>query len=320
VILSANENPLGPSPRGVAAAMEALRGINRYPDSTGCSLRAALAAKWGIPPECFLVENGLDGALSLIGRTFFAPGDEVVIPEPTFPVYASNALLMGARVIPVPLDGWGRVDPEGLIRAISSRTKAVFVPSPNNPTGSATRGDELRAILSAASGALVFVDEAYREFCDDPEIPDAVPWVERYPNLVAMRTFSKAYGLAGLRVGVVAARSETIRLLARTREPYAVNAAALAAAEAALADREHLERTLRVVREGRERLASLLRERRIPCPSSGANFLSPRLGGDAERVCGALAERGIQVRNLAAVGVPGSRPRWIGFWRSWRKS
>ncbi len=306
VRLSANENPLGPSPRAIRAGREAVEGAHRYPDPTCGRLKRAFGDRWGLEPERLLVENGLDGALALLASAFFAPGDEVILPDPTFPVYEGVARLAGARPIRVPCDGEGRPDGAALIRARSGRTKAVFLPSPNNPTGGVPSSAELAALLDAFPEALVIVDEAYREFCDDPEVPEAVAWVRDRPNLVAMRTFSKAYGLAGVRVGILAADPGVIGLMSRIRQPYSVNGPAQAMAEAALADEEHLARTRAVVRQGRERLEAFFRGWGIPFFPSRANFLTACLGEATGALCGALLSEGILVRDLAAAGLPGA--------------
>ena len=313
VRLSANENPLGPSPRAVAAiAREAAR-VHLYPDGGSGALREALARRLALAPEHFVLGNGADELIALIAWAAFERGDEVVVPEPSFEPYTSVATLTGATVRPSALAGYD-TDLDDMRRQVSERTKAVFLCSPHNPTGTIIRTRPLLDFLDALGPdpPLVVLDEAYRDFCDDPEYPDGVALLGRFPRLIVLRTFSKIAGLAGLRVGFAVAAKDTIERLNRVRAPYNVNRLGQVAALAALEDAEHLERTRRVVIEERAFLVRELRAREYTFPPSQANFLLVRVT-DAPGARERLLRGGLIVRDGAAVGFPGHLRISIGL-------
>jgi histidinol-phosphate aminotransferase len=304
--LSANENPLGPSPRVVEALRrEALR-AHLYPDGGSSTLRAALGRVLGVDPAWLIVGNGADELLGLIARAAFAPGDEVVMPHPAFEPYGIEAALAGATVVRSPLAGY-ETDLDDLERRVTARTKAVFVCTPHNPATTLVRQSALGRLLAAlgADPPLLVLDEAYRDFCDDPETPDGVALARAHPRLIALRTFSKIAGLAGLRVGYGIAQPEVIERLNRVRAPFNVNRLAQAAAVAALDDRAHLEETRAVVLAERPRLRAALAERGAPSPPSQANFVLARVGDRAPALRQALLKAGVLVRDGAGVGFPG---------------
>lgn len=303
--LSANENPLGPSPRVIeAVAREAAR-IHLYPDGGSTALREALGRRLGVAPGQILVGNGADELIGLLARAAFEPGDEVVVPEPSFEPYTTTAVIAGARVVPSPLAGY-ETDLEDVRRKVTPRTTAVMLCSPHNPAATILRERPLRAFLDAlgADPPLVVLDEAYRDFVDDAEYPDGVTLLRRHPRLIVLRTFSKIAALAGLRVGYAVASAETMDWLNRVREPYNVNRLGQVAALAALEDTEHWERARRFVLEERRFLSEGLAKRGYAFPPSQANFVLVRVP-DAAALREKLLRAGILVRDGAAVGFPG---------------
>ena len=303
--LSANENPLGPSPRVVeAVAREAAR-VHLYPDGGATALRAALARRLGVTPGELLVGNGADELIGLIARAAFEPGDEVVVPEPSFEPYGTSATIAGARAVPSPLAGYA-TDLEDVRRKVTDRTTAVMLCSPHNPTATIVREKPLRAFLEALGDdpPLVILDEAYRDFVDDPEYPDGVALLRRHPRLILLRTFSKIAALAGLRVGYAVARAETLDWLNRVREPYNVNRLGQVAALTALEDEAHWERSRRFVIEERRFLSEGLGRRGYTFPPSQSNFLLVKVPDAAARR-EKLLRAGILVRDGAGVGFPG---------------
>jgi histidinol-phosphate aminotransferase len=304
--LSANESPLGPSPRAVEAVVREAPRAHLYPDGGSPALCEALAARLGVEPSQVIVGNGADELLMLVAAATLEPGDQVVIPHPSFEPYTTVTTLAGAEVVASPLVDY-QTDVEDLRRRVTERTKAVIVCSPHNPTGTLVRRGPLLALLDAlaADPPLVVLDEAYRDFVDDPEYPDGVGLLPRYPRLVVLRTFSKIAGLAGLRVGYAVATPETVERLHRVRAPFNVNRLAQVAALAALEDQEHWRRTRQVVLEERAFLRRELARRGYTGPESHANFLLVRVPDDASEVHRALARAGLLVRDGAQVGFPG---------------
>jgi histidinol-phosphate aminotransferase len=304
--LSANENPLGPSPLAVEAVVREAQRAHLYPDSSGKTLRQALARHLGVAPEAILLGNGADELLSLIAWAAFEPGDEVVIPRPSFEPYGTVVRLSDAIPVWSPLVNY-ETDLSDIARRTTPRTKALFLCSPHNPTGTIVRRAALQRLLSdlGPDPPLVILDEAYRDFADDPETPDGVALLPHHATLIVLRTFSKIAGLAGLRVGYAIARPEVIERLNRVRAPYNVNRLAQAAAVAALADREHRERTVRLIREERRFLATELAQRGFLVVPSQANFLLVGVGDEAEALRAQILRLGVLVRAGAAVGFPG---------------
>jgi histidinol-phosphate aminotransferase len=311
--LSANENPLGPSPKVIEALRAETTRAHLYPDGGSSALRKALAAWIGVDPSWLVAGNGADELISLIGRAAFEPGDEVVLPHPAFEPYSIEALLAGATPVPSPLRGYD-TDLDDMHRRVTPRTKAVFVCTPHNPASTLVPRGPLRAFIESlgADAPLVIVDEAYRDFCDDPETPDGVALIREFPHVISLRTFSKIAGLAGLRVGYAIARPEVIGYLNRIRAPYNVNRLAQMAAVTALEDRVHLERTRALVLAERPRLTEALRRRGATVPDSQANFLLVKVGDRAGALRQALMKVGILVRDGAGVGFPGHLRMSIG--------
>ena len=304
VRLSANENPLGPSPRVVeAVAREAAR-IHLYPDGGSTALREALARDMRVAHDQIVVANGADELLTLIGLAAFDPGDEIVVPEPSFEPYSTVAQIAMARIVASPLVGY-HIALEDVSRRITDRTKAVMLCSPHNPATTIIRRGPLVALLNAFGDdpPLIVLDEAYGEFADDPEYPNGVELLRQYPRLLVLRTFSKIAGLAGLRVGYAVGSAETIDRLNRVRAPYNVNRLGQVGALAALEDRDHRQKTRQVVLEERRFLTRELAKRGFLFPPSQANFLLVQVA-DAGKAREAVARAGILVRDGAAVGFP----------------
>jgi len=304
--LSSNESPIGPSPRVIEAIRREAPRVHLYPDGGATEVRQALAGRLGVGPESIVVGNGADELLAMLARAALDPGDEVVIPHPSFEPYGIEATLAGAVVVASPLREYDQ-DLEDMRRRITPRTKAVIICTPHNPAATIVRRRPLERFLDSLGedAPLVVLDEAYRDFCDDDDTPDGVVLQRRYPTLLSLRTFSKIAGLAGLRVGYVVARPEHIERLNRVRAPFNVNRLAQVAAVAALGDPEHLERTRAVVLEQRPRLQAALAKRGAPSPPSQANFILAKAGDRADALRTALFQAGILVRAGTAVGFPG---------------
>ncbi|HVU36290.1 MAG TPA: histidinol-phosphate transaminase [Opitutaceae bacterium] len=301
VKLASNENPFGPSPKAVAAAKRALDQGELYPDGGCFELRQKLAARWLLSPEQFVVGNGSNELIELLGHAFLRPGDEVVMATPAFVVYKLVTLLFGARAVEVPLRDW-RHDLRALAAAVTPRTRLVFVCSPNNPTGTANTAAELNAFARALPDHVVTVfDEAYAEYVADA--PDLRPLIAEGRKVVCLRTFSKVYGLASLRIGYGYASQELCALLNRVRQPFNVNAIAQAAALAALDDADFTTRCVTANREGLDLLEQGCREIGFETVPSVANFLLVKVG-DGSRVFETLQRAGIIVRPVKSYGLP----------------
>ena len=309
VELGSNENPFGPSPRVGAAIASALPLLHRYPDPRGGALKAALAAALGVEAAQLVLGNGSHELLVLLAQVFAGPGCEVLMSRHGFAVYALAAQAVGATltvVAPLPRDGAMPLghDCAAIAAAAGENTRLVYLANPNNPTGTWFDGAALSRLLEEVpETAIVVVDEAYAEYCDGDGPASALPLLARHPNLVVTRTFSKAHGLAGLRIGYAVAHPEVAALLERLRESFNVNCLALAAAEAALADPAHVAwvrgRTIAL----RERLATALRARGLRVFPSRTNFLLVEIGRQCAAVEAALLARGVVLRPMAGYGL-----------------
>jgi histidinol-phosphate aminotransferase len=299
--LASNENPFGPSPRAVAAARAALEQGQLYPDGGCFALRQKLASAYGLAAEQFVIGNGSNELIELLGHVLLGPGDEVVMADPSFAVYKLVTLLFGAKAVEVPLTNQ-RHDLERMAAAITSKTKLVFVCSPNNPTGTANTEAELRAFGRALPPHVVGVfDEAYAEFVDPA--PDLRPLVAEGRNVVCLRTFSKIYGLASLRIGYGYTTVAAAALLNRVRQPFNVNAIAQAAAVAALDDGEFARRCSQDNRAGLKQLAAGFHRLGFEYVPSEANFVLVRVG-DGAGIFAELQKRGVIVRPMKSYGMP----------------
>jgi len=302
--LASNENPFGPSPKAVEAGKRAIEQGQYYPDGGCYALRERLARFLDLAPEQLVIGNGSNEVIELIGHVFLEPGDEVLMGKPEFVVYRLVALLFGATPVEVPLVHF-RNDLGALARAVTARTKIVVVSTPNNPTGAANTGEELLGFIRALPERVIcVVDEAYRDFAESP--PDIRPLIQEGRNVIGLRTFSKVYGLASLRVGFGYSGAEMASLLDRVRQPFNVNAVAQAAAAAALDDQEFRAACIRENRRGLERLQAGFAALGLEFVPSQANFVLVRVG-DGARVFDALQRRGVIVRPLKTYELP----EWI---------
>jgi histidinol-phosphate aminotransferase len=296
--LASNENALGPSPKAVAALRSAAGDLHRYPDSTCRLLRERLAKRLKVAPESLIFGNGSDELIVLALRAFVDPGDEVVVAAPTFLIYELQARACGASVTVVPLKDL-RYDLAAMKAAVSPHTKLVFIANPDNPTGTYVTKRELDAFLRGLPAEpIVFMDEAYYEFVDAKDYPQTLSQVPQRAMIVT-RTFSKAYGLAGLRIGYGIAQPSLIAAMEAVREPFNVNSLAQAAAAAALDDTAFLAKSRRLVQEGRAYLMKELEALKLRYVPSAANFFLVQLGPRAPEVGKALLRRGVIVREMS---------------------
>jgi len=310
VKLASNENPLGPSPAALRAAGDALAGMARYPDGGGHSLREILAERLGVASERITLGNGSNDLLELVARAFLEPGREAVYSAHAFAVYPIVTQASGAtaRVAPALGEGHGHRyghDLKAMAARVGPATRVVFIANPNNPTGTWLSQQALQGFLERVPATtLVVVDEAYFEYVQEPAYPDALQWLGRFPNLIVTRTFSKIYGLAGLRMGYAVSHPQVAELLNRVRQPFNCNTVAQAAAAAALGDRSHLMQSLEVNQQGLAQLSRALGERGLAFIPSVANFLTVDLGRPAGPVYEALLREGVIARPVANYGLP----------------
>ena len=303
VKLASNENPLGMSPKARAAVAAAIADIARYPDGNGFALKSALSQKLGVGLDTLVLGNGSNDVLELIARAFLNGSSSGVFAQHAFAVYPLAIKSVGARLIEVPARNFGH-DLAAMGDAIAPDTRIVFIANPNNPTGTFLSGEIIEAFLKQVpQDVIVVLDEAYNEYLAPEQRYDAVPWVAKYPNLVITRTFSKIYGLAGLRIGYAVASPEVADLMNRVRAPFNANSLALAAAEAALSDDDFLQRSYEVNRDGmRQIIAGLAKLGLDHIPSAG-NFLTFKVG-DGAGVNLRLLKQGVIVRPIGGYGMP----------------
>jgi histidinol-phosphate aminotransferase len=311
--LASNENPLGPSPKAVAAAQAALAELARYPDGGGFELRAALAVRHGVDRNRITLGNGSNDVLDMIARVFLHPCVETVMSEHAFAVYPISAQAVGATIRIAPARDYGH-DLDAMRERVGEHTRVVWVANPNNPTGTWLTAGRLHAFLSSLPEQVVaVVDEAYVEYVDAPEYPDASQWLDEFPNLIVTRTFSKAYGLAALRVGYALSSPEIADLLNRVRQPFNVNSPALAAALAALDDAEHVRQGVELNRRGMAQVIDGLRDLGLGFIPSVGNFLAVDLGQPAGPIDQALLREGVITRPIGNYGLPNHLRVTIGL-------
>lgn len=301
--LASNENPLGSSPRAIEALRGALGDLAWYPDGSGHDLKAKISQRLAVQPGNVVLGNGSNDVLELVARAFLTPADSAVYSRHAFLVYPLVVQAIGARGIEVPAKDWGH-DLEAMAAAIRPDTKIVFVANPNNPTGTFIAWDAIRAFLGRVPPtALVVLDEAYGEYLPPERRSPTAGWLAQCPNLVVTRTLSKAYGLAGLRVGFGLAHPEVAELMNRVRQPFNVNHLAMVAACAALDDEAFIAESRRVNAAGLGQLERGFARLGLSWIPSAGNFVSVRVG-DAARVYAALLRQGVIVRPVAGYGMP----------------
>lgn len=307
VKLASNENPLGMPKSAQQAVARVVAGLGRYPDPNGFELKAALAARYSVPANWITLGNGSNDLLELASLAFLAPGTSAVYSQYAFTVYRLATQARGARHIVVPARDHGH-DLAGMLEAIEDDTRLVFIANPNNPTGTFLPAEQVQQFLAQVhechgNRVTVVLDEAYNEYLD-PELRfDSARWVEQYPNLIVSRTFSKAYGLAGLRVGFAIAQAPLTDLLNRVRQPFNVNSLAQAAAIAALADNQFLQESYTLNKAGKAQLVQAFQRLGLRYVPSYGNFVLVHVG-DAPGINLQLLKRGVIVRPVAGDGLP----------------
>ena len=304
VKLASNENPLGPSTKALEAIRGELTELTRYPDGNGFALKAALAARYGVDLAQVTLGNGSNDILDLVARAYLAPGLNAVFSQYAFAVYPISTQAVGAEGRAVPARDYGH-DLDAMLAAIDANTRVVFLANPNNPTGTWFGPAALEAFLAKVpESVLVVLDEAYIEYAEGDELPDGLDYLARYPNLLVSRTFSKAYGLAALRVGYAISSPAIADVLNRVRQPFNVNSLALAAACAALDDTDYLARSRQLNDAGMAQLEAGLRELGLSWIASKGNFIAVDFGRDTAAINQALLREGVIVRPVAGYGMP----------------
>ncbi|MSP97111.1 MAG: histidinol-phosphate transaminase [Betaproteobacteria bacterium] len=302
VKLASNENPRGIGPRTRAAIEASLGELARYPDGNGFELKSALSRRYGVPIESIVLGNGSNDVLELVAMAFLGAGSSAVFSQHAFAVYPLATQARGARGICVPARQYGH-DLQAMANAVAADTRVAFIANPNNPTGTFAPYEEIEAFLKAVPACVVVLDEAYNEYLPPEMRVDTVKWLKRHPNLVITRTFSKAYGLAGLRVGYAMAHPAIADLMNRVRQPFNVNSIALTAAAAALDDMEFVARSYAENRSGLKRIEEGARALGLAYIPSFGNFITIRVGRASE-VFKRLLKRGVIVRPVAGYELP----------------
>jgi histidinol-phosphate aminotransferase len=302
--LASNENPRGPGPAVHAAMVRAAATLSRYPDGSGYRLKHALAKHLGVDAQRISLGNGSNDVLELVARVALSPGCEGIVSAHAFVVYPLAVIAHGGTLVTVPAQNWTH-DLGAMADAVTKATRIIFVANPNNPTGTWVGRRELTAFLDRIPEHVVTVlDEAYFEYLQHPEYPNGIELQSRYPNLVVTRTFSKIYGLAGMRVGYCVSHPDIADLLNRVRQPFNVSSLALECAEAALGDQEFVRRSREINDEGMEQLRRGLDQLGVPYIPSGGNFLCVDLRRPAAPTYDALLRLGVIVRPIAGYGMP----------------
>ena len=315
--LASNENPLGPSPKAVNAVRKALEGLNRYPDGSGFYLSQALAKSLGVDLNQVILGNGSNELIELAVRTFVQPGDEVVSADPSFVVYKMIAQAGGGTNVIVPCKEM-RHDLDAMAERITPRTRIVFIANPNNPTGTMnTKAEMDRFMGRAPDHVLIAVDEAYSEYVTRADYPDSLDYLREGKNVLALRTFSKIYGLAGLRIGYGITRPDIAEMMNKVRQPFNTNSLAQIAALAALADRKHVEKSVNVNNEGKQFLYREFDRLGISYLSTETNFIMFETSLDSNELYGRLLKAGVIIRPMGpkklrvTIGLPEENKRFV---------
>jgi len=301
--LSSNENRLGPSPLAIEAAAKSLEEVHIYPDGSCRNLRLALSQKQGLSPDSFIVGNGSDEIMTLIAATYIGEGDNAITAENTFSEYTFATILYNGSIKKAPLKE-GTFDPQAIMELVDSRTKVIYFCNPNNPTGTYISHGELDRMLSQIPEDILFVlDEAYADYCDADDFPDWKLLLKKYANLVILRTFSKIYGLAAMRVGYAMAREEVINQILVTKQPFNVNTPAQRGAEAALRDDMFYEKSRTMNYEGKKYLYGELERLGLNYYPTQANFICVHVACDGKKLFGVMMDKGVTIRPLASFGM-----------------
>jgi histidinol-phosphate aminotransferase len=309
VKLASNENPLGPSPTVLRAIEQALPDISLYPDGNGFALKKALSQQLQVDSACITLGNGSNDVLDLVARVFLGPGRESIFSAYAFAVYPIATQAVGAKAQIAASQATDSDQPYGhdlnAMRAlVNEQTSVIFIANPNNPTGTWVKNDALEAFLaSVPNNVMVVLDEAYGEYISEADYPNAVAWLDQYPNLIITRTFSKAYGLAGLRIGYAISHPDVSDLLNRVRHPFNTNSLALVAAEAALNDQDYLDQSRQLNDQGMAQLTAAFQNIGLSWIPSVGNFVCVDVG-DGRKVFDALLRQGVIVRPVEAYQLP----------------
>lgn len=304
--LASNENPLGPSPAALAAMQKVLTNLNLYPDGNAFYLKQKLAEKLGVAPANLVLGNGSNEIIEFVGHVYFAPGVDVVVSQFCFAIYPLVAKMMGANVVTVPAKNHGH-DLPAMLRAITPQTRVVFVANPNNPTGTlAPREELIKFVNDIPDNVLLVMDEAYIEFLDDTVDLVSLIRLGARPNLLMMRTFSKIFGLAGLRLGYGIGHPDLIAVLEKIRQPFNINSIAQAGALAALDDGEHMHKTRENNARGLDFYQRAFRDLKLEYIPSAANFILVRVG-EGQKVFEAMQKLGVITRPMGGYQLP----EWI---------
>ena len=302
--LASNENPLGPS-QHVLDAIASTKDLSRYPDGNGFNLKNALADKHNIDPECITLGNGSNDVLEMTARAFVTSEHQVIYSQHSFAVYPIVTQAVGAEHVVIPANEWGH-DLTAMLKAVTDRTRLMFIANPNNPTGTWINRIDLRNLLeNIPDYVIVLVDEAYFEYAISEEnYPDSTLWLNEFNNLIVTRTFSKAYGLAGLRIGYSLSHPDIANLLNRVRQPFNNNSLALVAAETALQDTQYIERSVEVNRSGMKQLILAFDDMGLEFIPSKGNFICVDFEQPTDEIYQGLLNSGVIVRPIANYGMP----------------
>lgn len=301
--LNSNENPLGPSPRVISALAETLGEIHLYPEASYLTLREAIGKKFSVSPEEVILGNGSNEIIEFIFKAYIDEDDTIIVSKPSFLMYEKFAQIYGIKTVEVALRKDYKHDLESILKAVSPNTKAIFLDHPHNPTGSTLTWDEFTDFLKEVpQSCLIILDEAYGDFVEDPNVIRGIELFKKYPNLIVLRTFSKAYGLAGLRLGFGIAQNPIIDNLNRVRQPFNVNILALKAGLAVLEDSEYVKKYIKLVSDGRNFLQKELELLGFKVYPSQANFIMVDFGGTCEELYSYLLRKGFILRPLKAYG------------------
>ena len=304
VKLASNENPFGPSPMALDAITKELKNLQTYPDQKSILLREALAKRLNVSDDCIICGNGSDDIMQILAATYLNPGDEVIISKNTFSIYELVARIFGGQIKFIPLNDFA-IDLDAIAGAISAKTKIIFLTSPNNPTGTAFSAAAFDAFMQKIpANILIVMDEAYVEFVERKDYPDSLKDVKAGRNLIVLRTFSKFYGLAGLRVGYGIAPKALIAPMFKTKMPFNVSRLAQAGAVAALEDKTFLEQTYKNNVEGKKYLYAELEKLGLEYKKTEANFIFINLKKSADEMFLALMKKGVIIRPLTSFGLP----------------